>query len=64
MSKCDWCYHSHLENGKLVCPYLTCLLPERKINEILDKTQTRITNEQIREVLKNFQLIRGKQIER
>lgn len=37
MSKCDWCQHSRLKDGKLHCPFSCCVLPNYKIEEILKK---------------------------
>lgn len=35
MTKCDWCPHSRLKNGKLICPYRICFLTSTEIKEIL-----------------------------
>lgn len=33
MNKCDICLHSFIDQGKIYCPYLTCVLtPEEYIN--------------------------------
>ena len=37
MKKCDFCEHSKLQNGRLICPYHICLLDQDDIYEILDK---------------------------
>lgn len=34
MTKCDFCKHSHLENGKMVCPFLGCILTSSNLEEI------------------------------
>lgn len=34
MTKCDLCKHSHLKNGKLVCPYNGCILTSFDIEDI------------------------------
>ena len=36
MKKCDLCKHSRLKNGKLVCPYLTCILPSMDLEKIYE----------------------------
>lgn len=35
MNKCDICYLSHLENGKMVCPYSICILTKSQIDKML-----------------------------
>lgn len=36
MNKCDFCPHSRLENGKLVCPYSICWLSKKELKEIYE----------------------------
>lgn len=36
MTKCDLCKYSHLEKGKLVCPFLTCTLNDKQLKDIYD----------------------------
>ena len=36
MKKCDFCPNSHLQNGKLICPYRICMLTEWEWEAILD----------------------------
>ena len=37
MNKCDFCHISKNIDGKCVCPYAECLLPQELILAILDK---------------------------
>lgn len=35
MNKCDFCPYGENENGKIVCPFLHCMLDYSEIIEIL-----------------------------
>ena len=37
MTKCDICHLSHIQDGKMVCPYNRCMLTKAQINEIIEK---------------------------
>lgn len=37
MSKCDWCRHSTLKNGMLVCPFACCVMPQYRLDELVRK---------------------------
>lgn len=42
MSKCDWCSWSYLDDdGVLQCPYKRCVIPQYKIDEILNRVTKR-----------------------
>ncbi len=36
MTKCDFCERSYLKNGKLVCPFLGCILTSSDIQKIYE----------------------------
>ena len=35
MKKCDFCVHSYLKDGKLMCPFAICVLTRHELKEIL-----------------------------
>ena len=37
MNKCDFCSYSKNINGKLVCPYMNCILSRSTIMAMLEK---------------------------
>lgn len=37
MNKCDFCEHSVMRNGKLVCNKVVCLLTQKQIIKILEE---------------------------